>query len=215
MLLALVSLGASLADLYAIRGRAYLERWDRQKSPPRAEALADANSAFAIANFLDPLNPSLHHDWARALEWRTFRRSPSGQTAQAQMLAALGAFRRAAELRPMWPYTWSAIARLKLRLDQLDDEFDTAVERAVRLGPWEPEVLSAMAEIRLLAGFRISERSLERTEAALQRALQTQPRTVIPLAAQIGEGELIRSLIGEDEQALSLLERELEKVGRL
>ena len=215
LLLALASLGTSLADLYAMRGRAYLERWDHQKEPPRSEALADADGAFAIAKFLDPLNPSLHHDSARALEWHTFRRNPSGEAAQAQMLAALREFRRAARLRPMWPYTWSAIGRLKLRLDQLDEEFDTAVERAVRLGPWEPEVQLAMAEIRLLAGFRLSDQSLELTETALQRALQTQPRGVIPLAVQIGEADLIRSLIGDDERALGLLARELKKVERL
>ena len=96
-----------------------------------------------------------------------------------------------------------------------DAVFDTAVERAVSLGPWEPEVQLAMAEIRLLAGFRLSDPSLAHTEAALQRALQNQPREVIPLAVQIGEAELIRSLIGDDEQALGLLERELEKVGLL
>ena len=55
-------------------------------------------------------------------------------------------------MRPGSPYVWASIALLKLRLGEMDAEFYGALERAARLGPWEPAVQIAIADSALLPG---------------------------------------------------------------
>lgn len=47
-------------------------------------------------------------------------------------------FRSALLQRPTSPFLWANLARSKLLLDEIDDEFFRAVRHANELGPWEP-----------------------------------------------------------------------------
>jgi hypothetical protein len=149
------------------------------------------------------------------MEWQAFGQDPSDPPVRAALLEALAQFRLATSLRPMWPYSWAAIASTKLKLQESDGEFARAVERAVTLGPWEPEVQLAIARVRLLGAYLLSAQTLELAELALQRTLQVQPRNVIPLAVQLGEESLIQALAEGDDKTLQLLGRELKKANRL
>ncbi|NIV36152.1 MAG: hypothetical protein GWN58_43905, partial [Anaerolineae bacterium] len=55
------------------------------------------------------------------------------------------AYRRSVEWRPLWPYTWVRLAYTKLSLLALDDEFDRALAKAARLGPWRIDVNQPLA----------------------------------------------------------------------
>lgn len=214
-MLAAWSAARGIADLYGMRGRAYLERWERQATAPEETALADAHDAFAIATFLEPRDPRLAQDLGRVLEWRAFRRDPADPQVRAALREALARFRLATRLRPMWPYSWAAIASMKLRLQELDGELARAVERAVTLGPWEPEVQLAVARVRLLGADLLPTETRDLAQLALRRTLRVQAKNIIPLAVQLGEQDLVQSLAENDEGTLELLEHELNKAKRL
>jgi hypothetical protein len=99
---------------------------------------------------------------------------------------SLAQYREAAAMRPGSPYVWSGIALLKLRLGDLDFEFYNALERAGRLGPWEPQVQIAMIDAGLAAWKWLSRPGKEWVLAALDRALLRQAAEVQRLAAVHG-----------------------------
>ena len=57
-------------------------------------------------------------------------------------------FRRALQQRPTSPFLWANIARSKLLLDEIDEDFFKAMRYADELGPWEP----ASQQMVLFAG---------------------------------------------------------------
>ncbi len=50
---------------------------------------------------------------------------------------ALNYFRQAVTLNPAWPYLWDRLALTKMSLQQFDRELSGALDRVVKLGPWE------------------------------------------------------------------------------
>jgi len=104
---------------------------------------------------------------------------------------------------------------MKLRLQELDGGLARAVERAVTLGPWEPEVQLAVARVRLLGADLLPTETRDLAQLALRRTLRVQAKNIIPLAVQLGEQDLVQSLAENDEGTLELLEHELNKAKRL
>ena len=58
-------------------------------------------------------------------------------------------FRKALELRPGSAYTWANIAAMQYRRGDTGSSFETALVRAARLGPYEPEVQATVANYGL------------------------------------------------------------------
>jgi hypothetical protein len=54
-------------------------------------------------------------------------------------------------LNPSSPYPWTVLLMLKRDLGEFDAEFRNALHRAVELGPWEPTLLVAQADVGLSA----------------------------------------------------------------
>ncbi|MBA4383014.1 MAG: hypothetical protein C0406_10655, partial [Sideroxydans sp.] len=54
-------------------------------------------------------------------------------------------------LSPASPYRWTQLLLLKRDLAEFDAEFRYALHRAVELGPWEPSLLLAQADVGLSA----------------------------------------------------------------
>lgn len=57
--------------------------------------------------------------------------------------------RKALELRPGSAYTWANVASLRYRSGDTGRDFETALMRAARLGPYEPEVQATVADFGL------------------------------------------------------------------
>lgn len=209
--LALWALANGAADVAWQPARTALARWEAVGSAPGAEALERARTALALARALDPLNPRYVQESARVREWAAIGLPPWEAGARDRLEDALAAYREAIALRPTWPYAWAGLARAKLRLLQLDGEFERAVERAGALGPWEPGVLLALTEIDLLAEPLLSETARARVAAATERALRQQPREVIRLAARLGQAERLHPRLAGDKALEKQLEREVRR----
>ena len=83
-------------------------------------------------------NPSVHE----LLGLMAMRKAESAAQADVH-------FRKALELRPGSAYTWANIAALQYRIGDTGPEFETALVRAARLGPYEPEVQATVANFGL------------------------------------------------------------------
>jgi hypothetical protein len=150
-----------------------------QRLPVPAE-LASAQASLAEALALEPANPLFVEQRARIDEMQALQQPRGDPAARALLRQSLEQFRAAALMRPGSPYAWTAIAALKLRLDEMDYEFYGALQRADSLGRWEPAVQLAIADIGL-ASWRLLphsakllvlgavERGMRRQEAELRR----------------------------------------------
>jgi len=96
----------------------------------------------------DPLNPELLTLMANVQEWKIYLDEDDEENNHYLSLA-LKNYRKAAELRPAWPYTWSQISLVKYRMGKIDQELKQAIENATKTGPWEPGVQQIIAEVGL------------------------------------------------------------------
>lgn len=75
---------------------------------------------------------------------------------------------------------------MKLRLGELDAEFQAAVENAWRFGPWEPEVQLALAYIAFTAGERLGAPARAAARGAIGNAMRRYDRELFQLARRHG-----------------------------
>jgi hypothetical protein len=164
-----------LADVHFTRARLSLEA--------KLDNLALVQSGLQEASRLEPANPMFVERLANLREQRALDLDRNDPAARTILLEALGGHREAARMRPGSSYAWASIALLKLRLDQMDFEFYGALERAARLGPWEPQVQIALADIGLASWRLLAEPAKIIVRAALERALRREEREIRRLAA--------------------------------
>jgi len=171
-----------LADLAYFPARGTLDAWSKKGVAPTPAQWVAARDALAEARRLEPDNPLFVEEIGRLYEKRVAAADPAQPVVRGYLERALGEFRRAARMRPASPFAWTNIALVKFRLGERDAEFRSAVENAARLGPWEPGVQRALADIGF-AGWRDLSAPVRAVIAgAIERALFTQPREIERLA---------------------------------
>jgi predicted Zn-dependent protease len=171
-----------LADLAYFPARSTLDAWSRQGIAPGAAQWVAARDALAEARRLEPDNPLFVEETGRLYEKRVAPADPAQPVVRGYLARALSEFRRAARMRPASPFAWTNIALVKFRLGERDAEFRAAIDNAARLGPWEPGVQRALADIGF-AGWRELPAPVRATiAAAIERALYTQPKVIERLA---------------------------------
>jgi hypothetical protein len=168
-----------LADAYYLSARGALSGLS-EAAPADETLLAHAEAALRSAIASEPSNPIFTEQLGRVHELRALRAKRGDPVGRDALKQSLEQYRIAARMRPGSPYAWASIAMLKFGLDDMDFEFYGALERAARLGPWEPGVQLALADIGF-AGWRLLaqparkwvigaiERALPKQEAELRR----------------------------------------------
>jgi tetratricopeptide (TPR) repeat protein len=152
--LAALAAPRGLADLSVFSARHQLARLDERREAPTPADWQRARGEFQRALELEPDNPALAESLARWYERYSLRLPRSSALAAAYLEQSAAHLRQALFARPSSPHTWANLALVKLRLGQIDAEFQAAVGNARRLGPWEPEVRAALDQIALHARFR-------------------------------------------------------------
>ena len=158
---------------------------------PKAEHVPGAQAHLREALRLEPGNPHFVEQFARTHELTALSLDRSDPEAYQALRESLAGFRAAALLRPGSPYVWADIALLKYRLDDMDFEFYGALERAARLGPWEPGVQVAMADIGLAAWNYLARPAQGWVIGALDRGLLRQQADLLRLARSHGTLPLV------------------------
>ncbi len=165
-----------LADLFAKQARYDMQQWEDQALT--TDSWKSIHATLTWAQSFEPDHPDLLESTGHAY-YLLYR---SGvMTAAEQLMAlqqALDYYLKAAKQRPVSAYTWANIAILKSRLGQYDAQFLAALESAAVLGPWEPFVQRAVADVGLAAWYKFPKEGRKKGRkivfAAIERGMHKQ-----------------------------------------
>jgi len=103
-------------------------------------------------------------------------------------------FRQALNVRPLWPYSWANLLSVNDQLGAVDEEFNTALIRAIETGPWEPRVQLQVigSGLRYWDELGVKERRLVRSKVV--DALKIQPREAFAIVKDYGRADLVCGL---------------------
>jgi len=127
-----------LADINAQSVRRSLMRWENDVNTLNNTEWTNAYDDVSKAVSQDPLNPELLTLMANVQEWKTYL-DKDDEEHNHYLNLALKNYRKAAELRPAWPYSWSQISLAKYRMGEIDQELQQAIVNATKnraVGAW-------------------------------------------------------------------------------
>jgi len=198
--LALLYCGLRLlaADMNSYQAASFVSDWQGRGHVPSEKAWQVARDAAQRAVAVSPVASGSHyHRLGAVYEWRHSASYLGDPAARESRLAALAAYRRAAALRPLWPYGWVRLANLKLQLLELDGEFDEALGKAAALGPWRPRINAEVARIGLLAWHELAAGQRTLVLEALRRVAVQQPAAARDLQALAARLQLLAAVCGD------------------
>ena len=175
-----------LADVHSTNARLALAAGANADRTPRPETIAPALASLREARMFEPSNPHYVEQVARLRELQALRLEPRDPARREGLRQSLAQYREAAALRPGSPYVWASIAMLKVRLNDMDFEFYGALERAGRLGPWEPQVQLAMIDVGMASWGWLARPGKEWVLGALERGLLREAPEIKRIAAVHG-----------------------------
>jgi len=175
-----------LADAHYTNARLLLAYKDPAGRAPRPEAFSPALASLREARLFEPSNPQFIEQVARLQELQALRLDARDPAMREGLRQSLAQYRAAAALRPGSPYVWASIAMLKARLNDMDFEFYGALERAGRLGPWEPQVQIAMVDVGMATWAWLAKPAREWVLGALERGLLRETAEITRIAAVHG-----------------------------
>ncbi len=133
----------------AERQSALLERARKTGEPPDALQLDAIRDDLVRARHLDPGNPAIAEQLGALYTSNVRNDGAAGALIGNQRANALEQYSIAATMRPTSPYAWTNLAWTYYYLGQVNTEFYRAMDNAILLGPWEPEVQFAMVDLGL------------------------------------------------------------------
>ena len=194
-----------LADAHYTSARLTLAEGTAPNGALRAESLSAAIASLRQAMVLEPSNPLYVEQSARLEELRALQMRRGDPAANDALQLSLARYHDAVLMRPGSPYVWASIAMLKARLDLLDFEFYRALDRAARLGPWEPQVQIAMIDVGLATWPLLARPGKNAVLGALERGLLRQAPEVKRIAAAHGTLPQVCLEAGESMPRLTAL----------
>ena len=133
-----------MGDLYGYKARYAVEQWQERPGLPELLEVDEALMDIELALSWEEDNPQYHELKARILYYKALSQNVTPET-MVYIEAAKASHIRAIELRPRWPYSWANLVLMKSYLNEWDNEYGTALENAVKYGPWEQSVHLTLA----------------------------------------------------------------------
>lgn len=110
---------------------------------------------------------------------------------------ALDYFSRAARQRPVSAYTWANMALMKHLLRRYDAHWETALETAAQLGPWEPFVQLAVIDVGLAKWESLPQKTQSVVLTMIERGMQWQAKQVRTLIEGHKRKEVVCAFNGQ------------------
>lgn len=138
-----------LANLVAANATAM--QLDLQTRATRTVGTIEAREVQAVGDALhhaqrvDPFNPNTAEQLGS--HYALSVRDIDGDNGGSHWAKAQQHYASAVVMRPTSPYSWANLAWTKFHLKQIDAEFYRALDSAIRLGPWEPEVQFVVVDL--------------------------------------------------------------------
>jgi hypothetical protein len=145
--LSLLALALSLcvANLADVSTHAWMREWEEQMLVGEPGDWHSAYERLKLARRLNPLNADYSADLGRLMEWQAWRYLPESAEGMNYRARADFFYREAIGKRPIWGFAWAHFAENRLLSGNRDGEFMMALEKAIRLAPWEPGVQRKVA----------------------------------------------------------------------
>ncbi len=186
-LLWLIFIAASwgMADLFARQVRYEMGQWQTKSEPLKVETWKSTQARINWTRVLESANPEFLEDMASAY---FFLYSYGTITPAEKVMAlrySLDYYVKAVKQYPSSASTWANIALVKFYLREYDTQFLVALENATSLGPWEPFVQQAVAEVGLAAWFFFPKQGRKKGQsivlANIERGMQRQAKLMTAL----------------------------------
>ncbi|HSN22176.1 MAG TPA: hypothetical protein VLS49_15950, partial [Usitatibacter sp.] len=95
-------------------------------------------------------------------------------------------YAKAIAARPSSPYAWAGLAEAKYRAGDTGATFETALVRALELGPGEPEVQRTVEDLGLATWDEIAPETRRAVELAIANGLRRDPAETLQIAGRRG-----------------------------
>lgn len=184
----------SASDLYANQTQNYVNKWMEQEKPPSSSEREEAMDAINTALRIYRGNPEHFRLKALVLEYGTKGKPVWNPKIKPQLQQALLLYKQAIALRPSWPYGWSGMARIKLKLLEIDDEFESALTSMMRLGPWESKINLTVVEFGFITWEKLSNSAQKQVQSAIKRSLINQKSNLYQIAKRYNQEPLVSML---------------------
>jgi len=166
------------AQLFLLSARADMDRWSEQRRAPTASEAATVMTQLGWAVRLTDSDPNVHETIARLNLIRAFY-SPDTNQREQILREGLEQIHISLTLSPSSPYRWTLLLILKRDLGEYDAEFRQALRRAVELGPWEPTLLLAQANVGLSAWGAMPEEERAMIQQVFVRGMKHQSQAMM------------------------------------
>src|SRR5690606_3782102 len=119
---------------------------------PAERAWQIAHEAAQRAVDWYPVENGDHYDrLGRVYEWKHIDEAPGSPAASESRRLALEFYQRSLAVRPQVAYTWLQLAFVKLRMNEIDQEFISAWENIHYYAPWRGPANRGLAELGFIA----------------------------------------------------------------
>ncbi|MDH5190828.1 MAG: hypothetical protein OEW89_06230 [Gammaproteobacteria bacterium] len=183
-----------ISTFYSYKTKSYINKWIDQDASPLSseieEALGTINTAISIYN----KNPEYFRLKALVIEQDTKGKAVWDSGTKSQLQQALQLYKKAIALRPSWPYSWAGMARMKLKMLEIDNEFESALINMAKLGPWESRINLTIIELGFITWGQLSIPAQDLVEAAIKRGLISQKTSLHLLARRHNKESLVSTL---------------------
>lgn len=147
-LLCFKSANSVLASLNFYGAKNYIEEWERLEEAPNTVQLQAAEQYAINAIELHPSFALYTDTLSTVLQWQALNNKNFEETIvllnEAENLNLQSTLNR-----PAWPVTWANLAYIKWLKGEIDDSFSNYLNNASLLGPNNPDVHKAVAQIGL------------------------------------------------------------------
>ena len=178
-----------LANLVAANATAM--QLDLQTRATRSVGTIEAREVQAVGDALhhaqrvDPFNPNTAEQLGSHYAL-SVRDADAAGNVVSHWAKARQHYASAVVLRPTSPYSWANLAWTKFHLKQIDAEFYRALDSAIRLGPWEPEVQFVVVDLGFALWDQLPAEMRPRILAIAQNGQRRYATQIVAIAKQRG-----------------------------
>jgi len=161
----------------------YFSDWENEIKREDKEIIWSEGLKFLlILRNISPKNSQISSLIGRHYEWKAMISGDDRNRRNHLLLMSLENYRLASQLNPVDAYNWANLIGVKLKVNQLDREFEQGIVNTSVLGAWEPQVQLKVTEIGLTSWNNISPKTRLNVLNSAKRAMQMTPDEILGLA---------------------------------
>jgi hypothetical protein len=213
--LGVAALFQGFADLAGGSARVWMRAWEERGGVGDQAQWNAAFERLQLARRLSPLNADYSADLGRLMAWQSWQQSPGSEGFAASRVLADGYFLEAISKRPSWGFARAHYAENQLLQGRSGIEFQSALQKAIELSPWEPGVQRKVAWMGMAAWDLLPTELRDSVRESIERAVQLDVYRyeIVRLAVQYDWLPYLRPMMRSERQ-LATLELVLKQIER-